>query len=137
MMSWSNLARQRLAQLPSARPREEIPQFLINRMIQQAEGNPFYLEELVNFIRYRGIDPYDKYALTQLELPTSLQSLVLSRLDQLGEGQKITLKVASVIGRVFRAAWLWGVYPDLGGPDANPPGPTLAIRARIHGTRSS
>ena len=39
----------------------------------------------IDHIRYRGIDPYDKFALTQLELPSSLQSLVLSRLDQLGE----------------------------------------------------
>ena len=116
----AELARARLGQLPDAQtrgaPKGHPPQALIDRVTAQAEGNPFYLEELVNFIRYNGIDPYDPFALNQLELPTSLQSLVLSRLDQLAESEKTALKVASVIGRVFRDAWLWGVYPDLGAP---------------------
>ena len=111
----AELARGRLAQLPGAQGRGA-PAALVARMVAQAEGNPFYLEELINFIRYNGIDPDDQAALDRLELPSSLQSLVLSRLDQLGESQKTTLKVASVIGRVFRNAWLWGVYPDLGAP---------------------
>jgi predicted ATPase len=52
--------------------------------------------------------------LEQLELPSSLHSLVLSRIDQLTESQKSIIKVASVIGRSFRASWVWGMYPDLG-----------------------
>jgi class 3 adenylate cyclase/tetratricopeptide (TPR) repeat protein len=112
----AELARARLAQFPRAQPAGELPPALIARLTQQAEGNPFYIEELINFIRYNGIDPYDAYALAQLELPATVQTLVMSRLDQLPEGQKTTLKVASVVGRAFRAAWLWGVYPDLGDP---------------------
>ena len=110
------LARARLAQFPRSQPADELPPALIARLTQQAEGNPFYIEELINFIRYNGIDPYDSYALAQLELPATVQTLVMSRLDQLPEAQKTTLKVASVVGRAFRAAWLWGVYPDLGQP---------------------
>src|SRR4029450_5706096 len=34
-----------------------------------------------------------------------------------------TVKVASVIGRVFRASWVQGAYPELGGVDA--------VRARL------
>jgi predicted ATPase len=41
---------------------------------------------------------------------------VVARLDQLSEGEKATVKVASVIGRVFRARWLWGSYPEVGSP---------------------
>ncbi|HXF61753.1 MAG TPA: tetratricopeptide repeat protein [Caldilineaceae bacterium] len=114
----TELARARLARLPSPHPQESLPQALVERLTQQAEGNPFYLEELVNFLRNNGIDPYDQVALRQLELPSSLQALVLSRLDRLSETQKTTLKVASVIGRVFRVPWLGGVYPELGTPDA-------------------
>ena len=33
------------------------------------------------------------------------------------ERQNATLKVASVIGRLFRAALVWGVYPELGGSE--------------------
>ncbi|MEP6895954.1 MAG: tetratricopeptide repeat protein, partial [Chloroflexota bacterium] len=41
-------------------------------------------------------------------------SLILSRIDQLTENQKTLLKVASVIGRLFRAAMLWGIYNQFG-----------------------
>jgi tetratricopeptide (TPR) repeat protein len=40
----------------------------------------------------------------------------LSRIDMLAEAPRRTLKVASVLGRAFRAPMLPGVYPELGGP---------------------
>ncbi|CAN5874969.1 adenylate/guanylate cyclase domain-containing protein [soil metagenome] len=89
---------------------------LIKRITTAAQGNPFYIEELINYLHYRGVNFADSSALEQIELPDSLQRLVLSLVDQLTESQKITVKVASVIGRVFRAAWLQGAYPELGDP---------------------
>ncbi|MFN2199625.1 MAG: tetratricopeptide repeat protein [Caldilineaceae bacterium] len=112
----SDMARRRLSDLTTA-DTDAISEQLVQRLAQQAEGNPFYLEELVNFIGNRALDPSDPYALVQLELPSSVQSLVLSRLDQLEERQKTLLKVASVVGRVFRVLWLTGAYPDLGLPE--------------------
>jgi predicted ATPase/class 3 adenylate cyclase len=91
-----------------------LPATLIERLTQQAEGNPFYLEELLTYLHYRGVDFQQSTALDQVELPDSLQRLMLSLLDQFSESQKITVKVASVVGRLFRAAWLYGVYPELG-----------------------
>jgi tetratricopeptide (TPR) repeat protein len=38
-------------------------------------------------------------------------------MDQLTENQKTLLKVASVIGRLFRAAMLWGIYTQFGGQE--------------------
>ena len=90
---------------------------LIEQIAQRAHGNPFYIEEIVNYLRDRQINPQDPLALQQLELPATLHSLVLSRIDQLAEDEKTTIKVASVIGRLFRASWLWGSYPPLGTPD--------------------
>lgn len=89
---------------------------LVERISQRAQGNPFYIEELLNYLHDRGLDPQDVRALVSLDLPTSLHSLILSRIDQLSESQKITIKVASIIGRQFRMAWLWGVHPQLGAP---------------------
>ncbi len=91
-----------------------IPADFIQRVTERAQGNPFYIEELLNYLHDRGIDPQDSQALEKLDLPDSLHSLVLSRIDQLGEAQKITLKVASVIGRLFQTALLFGMYPELG-----------------------
>ncbi len=87
---------------------------LVEQITARAEGNPFYIEELLNYLHNRNLDLQDVATLAEVDLPTSLHSLILSRLDQLTESQKSALKVASVVGRVFRAAWLWGVYPQLG-----------------------
>jgi tetratricopeptide (TPR) repeat protein len=92
----------------------ETPQGLVGRITERAQGNPFYIEELLNYLQDRGVAPTDNQALEQLDLPTSLHSLILSRIDQLTEHQKTTLKVASVIGRLFKAAMVWGAYPQLG-----------------------
>lgn len=87
---------------------------LLERIIVRTEGNPFFLDELINYLHHLGIDLRAPGTRDRITLPDSLQRLVLSTLDQFSERQKITIKVASVIGRVFRAAWLAGVYPQLG-----------------------
>jgi len=92
------------------------PRDVVDRIVARAEGNPFYIEELLNYLQDRGIDPQDSRALEHLDLPTSLHSLILARIDQVTERQKTTLRVASVVGRLFKAAVLWGAYPPLGGP---------------------
>lgn len=95
----------------------EIPENLVSHIIKRAEGNPFYIEELLNYLQDQKVDPHDPKALEALELPTSLHSLILTRLDQRSESQKITLKLASIIGRQFIAAWLWGAFPEMGDPN--------------------
>lgn len=87
---------------------------LIKKLTTRAQGNPFFLEELLNFMRDRELDPQDPAALEKLELPDSLHTLILSRIDQLSEREKTTLRAASIIGRLFRARWLAGYYPELG-----------------------
>lgn len=87
---------------------------LIARITEKAQGNPFYAEELLNYLRDRGIDPQDAAAIAALDLPASLHTLILSRIDQLTARQQAELKVASVIGRRFLHAWLHGAYPMLG-----------------------
>src|SRR5205823_3983612 len=47
----------------------------------------------------------------------SVQRVVMARIDQLGEPEKAVLKVASVIGRRFRASWIAGSYPAAGPPE--------------------
>ena len=89
----------------------EPPAALVELVTTQAQGNPFYIEELLNFIRGQGVDLQNESALKQLQLPESLHSLILSRIDTLDESPRRTLKVASVLGRVFRAPMLPGGLP--------------------------
>ncbi|HMA38408.1 MAG TPA: tetratricopeptide repeat protein, partial [Chloroflexia bacterium] len=91
-----------------------VPAALVDRVTARAGGNPFYIEELVNYLVDRGLAVADGAALADVELPESVHSLLLSRIDQLTESQKIVIKVASVVGHQFRVPWLWGVHPALG-----------------------
>ena len=86
---------------------------LVATVVGRAEGNAFYLEQLVDYVLAHasgddGVDP------DALELPPSLHSLVLSRIDAQPENQRRAVKVASVIGRAFRSPLVAAAYPDLG-----------------------
>jgi adenylate cyclase len=110
------LIQSRLEQLLGAQTAP--PEPLVKLVTARAEGNPFYIEELLNFIASHGVDLQDERALKRLDLPESLHSLILSRIDRLGETPRQVLKVASVFGRAFEAPMLPGAYPELGGLDA-------------------
>lgn len=105
--------RAKLAQLFPERA-GALPAALIERVTGLAQGNPFYVEELLNYLHDRGIDPRNSTAVAAVDLPTSLHSLVLSRIDQLASAQQLAIKVASIIGRVFRASDLHDYCPALG-----------------------
>ncbi len=92
----------------------EVTAALHDLVTRRAQGNPFYAEELINYLQAQGIDATDERALRSLDLPDSLHSLILSRIDTLSEALRRTLKVASVVGRVFEAPMLPGVHPELG-----------------------
>lgn len=112
--------RAKLAQLYPSSTRA-LPPELVAQLMKRAQGNPFYLEELLNYLHDRGLDPREPHALDQIELPDSLHALILSRIDQLTEPEKMTLRAASIIGRLFNAAWLTGYYPALGDINAVKP----------------
>ncbi|MCW2974895.1 MAG: repeat-containing protein [Actinomycetia bacterium] len=108
----NDVIRSKLSQLRSTDT--EVAPPLLDLVVGRAQGNPFYAEELLNYVEEHGVDASDESALRSLDLPDSLHSLVLSRIDTLTEAPRRTLKVASVVGRVFRAPVLPGAYPELG-----------------------
>ncbi|MFC3738762.1 tetratricopeptide repeat protein [Paractinoplanes deccanensis] len=87
---------------------------LVGRIGEEAGGNAFYIEELVTYLHGRGVDPGDPRALAEMRLPDSLQRLVMARIDELTDGEKTAIKVASVIGRRFQPPWIASVYPPAG-----------------------
>ena len=96
-----------LARLP------EIPQDLEVLVMSGADGNPFYMEELVKMLIDQaclvpGAEPADPWTLDRSRLgstriPTTLTGILQARLDHLSELERLTLQEASVIGTVF---WL-------------------------------
>jgi tetratricopeptide (TPR) repeat protein len=111
------LIRLKLEQVAPDADANDIPDAFVELLLERSSGNPFYIEELLSWIVSRGVDPTDYEAVRALELPESLHSLVLSRIDSMTDGPRRTLKVASVVGRVFEAPVLPGAYPELGSLD--------------------
>ncbi len=87
----------------------DLPEQLKQLLPERAEGNPFYLEEIIrmlidrSIIRRRGdhweVDPAAD--LTELQVPRTLQGLIMARVDHLSEGARQAAQYAAVIGRDF------------------------------------
>jgi len=98
----------------------KVPAPLRERVLRgEARANPFFVEEVVNSLVDRGYlvpreeeEGYDLVGdLAQVEIPDSVQALVMSRIDRLDESSKLTVKMASVIGRTFKYRTLQSTYP--------------------------
>jgi predicted ATPase/class 3 adenylate cyclase len=95
---------------------QAIPAALVDRLVAQAQGNPFYIEELVNYLADHAGDLAAAGA-AALAAPDSLAHLILARIDRLSSRHQRILQTASIVGRVFPVDWLWGVDPTLDPPD--------------------
>lgn len=90
---------------------------------EKAEGHPFFSEEVAYALRDAGllrvVDGEAQFApgadAAALDFPTTIQGVVASRIDRLPPQQQLTVKVASVIGRIFAFRLLNDIYPV---PDA-------------------
>jgi class 3 adenylate cyclase len=86
---------------------EALPEHIRNVILKKAEGNPFFVEEVIRMLIDRAaiIKEGDKWAavkeIDNVEIPDNLQGLLLARIDRLPDDVKHTLRVASVIGRQF------------------------------------
>jgi class 3 adenylate cyclase/tetratricopeptide (TPR) repeat protein len=84
---------------------EEIPADLLRRVVETAGGNPFFLSELVRSLvgsglLARGGETWvvaDRGA--SVELPTTIEKVILARLDTLEASARDVLTAASVLGR--------------------------------------
>lgn len=95
------------AMLQSLLRTEAVPMELINFVRNKTEGNPFYLEEVVNSLIESEILTLDKGTweltrpISQADIPPSIQGILTARIDRLDENAKLVLQKASVIGRIF------------------------------------
>jgi len=86
---------------------EHLPEDLDALIVRKAEGNPFFVEEVVKSLQEIGaIRPAgDRYVLAkrldEIFIPDTIQDVIMARIDRLAEAPKKTLQLASVIGREF------------------------------------
>ena len=85
----------------------EIPEALLEFVQQKTEGNPFYLEEMINSliesqtIRRDNGDWKISRKITEADIPASIHGVLSARIDRLEAQLKRILQEASVIGRSF------------------------------------
>lgn len=94
---------------------------MIGRLIREkSEGHPFFAEELAYALRDSGTlvienqecQLYSRFMnFEDLALPDTLQAAITNRIDSLDPSQQLTLKVASVIGRIFAFRLLQAIHP--------------------------
>ena len=87
---------------------DKVPPKLTELIVSQAEGNPYYMEELVRRLIDDAVikitEPHwtvQAERLDTVRLPGTLIGLLQARLDALPAGERLAARQASVIGHVF------------------------------------
>ncbi|HEX8282002.1 MAG TPA: protein kinase [Pyrinomonadaceae bacterium] len=116
-----------------------VPAELREMVVGGAEGNPFYVEELIKMlIDQRVIVPgaeswsVDATRLAEAQVPPTLTGVLQARLDRLTPDEKTVLQRASVIGRVF-----WDGAVEQLGAGATSPATRATGRAAVPPTRAA
>ena len=93
---------------------DDLPDGLRGEILARAEGNPFFLEEILRRLIDEGaiVRAEDRWVATssaaQVELPDSIHALLAARIDGLPAEEKRVLQDAAVVGRAFWEAALGG-----------------------------
>lgn len=82
-----------------------LPERIGDYLVEKGGGNPLFLVELVRTMQAQGLlsgeVDLEQLALDALDLPNSVQGLLLAQIDRLAVEARHTLQMASVIGRTF------------------------------------
>jgi len=94
-----------------------LPEQLVSLVTEKSRGNPLFLNELARMLRARGMPAADAdsqpVALEDLDVPDSLQALLLAEIDKLAVETRYVLQIASVIGPTFQRRVLAAIDDDL------------------------
>ena len=104
---------------------KNLPEPVMNLILNKAEGHPFFSEELAYSLREVGVISVDNGEcsispdtdLRALNFPDTVQGVIRSRIDRLAPSHQLALKAASVVGRIFALRAVHEIYPlDSGKP---------------------
>ena len=87
---------------------EPVPDTLRELVVNNAEGNPFYVEELIKMLIEDGVIITGEECwrielgrFAEIKVPATLTNVLQARLDNLPQVERETLQQASVVGRTF------------------------------------
>jgi tetratricopeptide (TPR) repeat protein len=82
-------------------------------ILERAEGNPFFLEELL-----RAVSEH-RPSETAPAIPGTIQDVIMARIDQLPDETKRLVQAMSVLGREFPHSLLTAIWEGSGDPDVH------------------
>lgn len=101
-----------------------LPDAIRELVVGGAEGNPFYLEELIKMLVDQRViltesEPWqvNTNRLGAVHIPSTLTEVLQARLDTLTPTEKLVLQRASVVGRFFWAQTIFSLDSDLSASD--------------------
>ena len=81
----------------------EVVSETVERIVETAEGNPLFVEQLVATLAEDGAD---------LEVPPTLQALLTARIDRLADSERAVIERGSVEGRLFHRGAVAALLPE-------------------------
>ncbi|MFC1717930.1 AAA family ATPase [Candidatus Poribacteria bacterium] len=87
---------------------ENLPESVRESILEKAEGNPFFVEEVIrsliesDIIYQDGVRWMARKEIEDIAVPDTIQSVVMARIDRLEDEVKYILQSAAVIGKLFR-----------------------------------
>ncbi|HUR16080.1 MAG TPA: tetratricopeptide repeat protein, partial [Candidatus Limnocylindrales bacterium] len=91
------------------------------RVLDRAEGNPLFVEEVVRMLIEEGVVERQgdrwvaKREAADIRVPENVEALIRARLDTLPTSERATVQAASVVGRIFQQSAVAAIAPSTEG----------------------
>jgi class 3 adenylate cyclase/tetratricopeptide (TPR) repeat protein len=83
----------------------ELSATMRTRIVEAAEGNPLFVEEMVAMVREDGVD-------REMVVPPTIHALLQARLDRLGGDERTVIERGSVEGKIFHRGAVLELAPE-------------------------
>ncbi len=86
---------------------KKVPKWLTGAIVKRAQGNPFFIEEIINSFIEDGTLARNKGEWTvtrdaaEIQVPDTVQAVLAARIDRLDPELKHVIQNAAIVGRVF------------------------------------
>ena len=82
--------------------KSDIPESTYDIIVEKSDGDPFYIEQIILYLKENSLLS-DSFIITEkfFKIPSSINTLIISRIDRLNSELKDVVKTASVLGREF------------------------------------
>ena len=115
----------------------ELDESIVERVTIAADGNPLYLEQMLQMlidqgaIRHEGGRWVTTEALSHLEVPPTISALLTARLDRLAASERTVIERGAVIGQIFYRGAVEALVPPPVRPEVASSLKTLTVKELI------